>query len=245
MPRPRTYQLHLNSKFRDSGTTGDWAVNLPHGLLRISDSALVSVTVNSIVMRYDFYTVNSSNNAFSYDATPLVLPDGSYTVYTFLDHLNATLPDTTVTYDNVTNKYNFLDTSGGGHTLSFPATSSASSLFGFDSSPQSVPASGTLTSANMVHMGSLEQLYLLGEVPNDHVIVLTEHGVKHSNVLASIPVVAPPFSNIVYHNPNDGHDGVEVHGRDLNHIAFRLVDQDFRPVMPSSDWVITLNVRVR
>lgn len=241
----RTYQLHLNSRFRTSGDLSHWSVDIAPGLFRIPPDSEVTLTLGSFVLCYDFYTVTESNDLLLLDGQEVTLKHGSYNVYTLTDELNSKLNNITVTYDAVANKYRFVDISGNQRTIHF-TTASCNKLLGLSPGmTHTIAASSELVSDGTTHMGMLSQLYLVGDVPNDHVLISTSTGVRHSNILAAIPITAPPYSNIVYHAPDDNHDGIVVHGRDLYHFSFRLYDENLIPVYPASDWVVTLNIRVR
>ena len=119
-----TIQIHLNSKYATSynnNNISDCNFTLPN--IEVADGYYIHLSVQSCVIPYSFYNIDSTNNALFYQEivvdgngaqtgtinTSLYITSGNYNAIQLASYLSSNLPRTTVTYSTITGKYTFIN----------------------------------------------------------------------------------------------------------------------------------------
>ena len=119
MTSVESLQIHLNSQYAtkfNNANYSDCDFSLP--LIECQDGYTLYLSVLHAMIPYGMYSVNGTNNVLFYSeymASPIVnttvtITPGNYNANQLASYLTANLPRTTVTYNGITNKFTFTNT---------------------------------------------------------------------------------------------------------------------------------------
>ena len=254
--------VFLNSTERDQGTVSDFTISLPQHLLSRKKNQQMRLILNDMNLPYTWYNVQSSNNKFkvyeddfsaTYYECDLLL--GSYHVLQLRDHLKQRLDSYsilygasyiyTVVYDELSAKFKFSAVKEGfeaSYSFEFTSTSSHK-LMGFEPNSDNPSANQTLESSRAINMMFTDALYLHCDLPTTNVNKSTDGGFKISNVFAKINVNTVPFSNIIYHNVNDGFI-TNIPDQFINSLNFSIRTLEHNSIDLNDDFSLTLKLEI-
>ena len=217
-------QITLNTKY-GINQDGTYIFKLPQIETQSQHEFLMSV--KSAVIPYSFYNVNTYNNYFRFDLYSyqysIYFTVGNYSIIQFQSYLNTLLLNygfTTVVYNNITNTFTF----SSPHMFQFYGSSTCLQLLGFTPTTTSYGCNnGVLTSNGCINMNSIQMIRVVSNYTSGNVCV---EDLNNQNVLCSLAVNSPPFSNIVYINDQTSSFKCNLYQRFINEISIKLTDQD-------------------
>ena len=109
-------QIHLNSKFAKTFNNLYYSdVDFETNLIQVDDRYSIHLSVINASIPYSFYNINTTNNKLTFHeyisgtsrGLTLYIEEGNYTAYQLATYLSQNLPNTTVSYNSITNKFTF------------------------------------------------------------------------------------------------------------------------------------------
>lgn len=203
--------LYLNSANRNQGDNSSPVIYFPPSLFTNNSNKEKSLKISlySATINREWYNIiDGINNLFQYfdgvTLNQIIIPEGSYSIYSFRDYLNTVLVGTTVTYSLTTNKLTF--------TPINPASwinATTSGVFMGLTNGQTY--TGTFTSEFPVNMLYESDIYLNSDIASGgfNIDNVNNLEVQTSTIIDKIPVTVPPFGNIIY-NCNEKHASLEL-----------------------------------
>ena len=242
----RKKHFFVSSADRTSGLKGDFTVGIESHHLKRQGGEQIKCFISEAVIPYTWANINSSNNQFNYGAsagtpslTTYTIPEGNYTVYDIRDWITANVSNLTITYTKTSSKFVFTSDLAN-QRLSFDGlTNSASELLGFLSASDTGSVSTTITSTQATNLIGVKSLFIHSNLTHNNIAIINRGGNNHddSDILAKIPIVCPPYGNVIYRNSDNDTDILV--DRNINSIRFYLTDQHDVLTL-QHDWSFTL-----
>ncbi len=135
-----------------------------------------------------FYNVNNNNNTLNYRLSggsliTITLTNGNYNVNTLMTLLNSVLTNFTVTYNTITNKYNFVHATTD---FTFYSTSNCFSILGLSSNDQ-LSISRILPSNRCINLSPVRTFMISSNLKTGNINLSAPEVL---NILCSIPIVS-------------------------------------------------------
>lgn len=228
-----TIQIHLNSKYATSNNnnnTSDCNFTLPN--IEVSDGYYIHLSVQSCVIPYSFYNIDSTNNSLFYQEivvdgngaqtgvinTSLYITSGNYNAIQLASYLSSNLPRTTVTYSTITGKYTFINS-----TYNFIIKSQYSKcldLIGCSNNDlYNTSALKQLVSYTPANLSPRQCICINSNLQTGN--INNQLGSNRS-IICSIPITTSPFSLITYNNNGSKFN---LYTNFINNITLKLTDQ--------------------
>lgn len=229
-----TIQIHLNSKYATSynnNNISDCNFTLPN--IEVADGYYIHLSVQSCVIPYSFYNIDSTNNALFYQEivvdgngaqtgvinSQIYIASGNYNAIQLASYLTANLPRTTVTYNTITGKYSFVNS-----TYNFIIKKQYSNCFDLI---------GCSSSNDLYNTSALKQLVSFTPAnlsPRQCICISSNFSTGNINnqlgsnrsIICSIPIITTPFSLITYNNNGSKFN---LYTNFINYINLKLTDQ--------------------
>jgi hypothetical protein len=224
-------QLHLNSKYASSYDDETSTYQFNTNLIQIDDNYSIHLSVVNISIPYSFYNINSFNNLLLYQQlttpvtnTAIYIPVGNYTAYQLVSYLNNNVPNTTVTYDSITNKITFTNSLYNFKILSEYTT--CEDILGL--STNDIYNSSILKSLIFplqLNLASVQLIKVATNYNSGSISNLNDHDMR---VLCSFPVSSSPYSLITY--TNDNNYRIDLNNNTFNSITIKILDQNEQPI---------------
>jgi len=235
MNNSESIQIHLNSKNATSynnNNIADCNFNLPN--IEIEDGYYIHLSVQTCVIPYSFYNIDSINNTLFYQEilvdvngnqtgtinTTLNMSSGNYNAIQLATYLQSNLPRTTVTYSTITGKYTFINS-----TYNFIIRSQYStclSLIGCSTNDlYNTSVLKSLTSFTPANLSPRQCICISSNLPTGN--INNQQGSNRS-IICSIPIISQPFSLITYNNINGSK--FNLYSNFINFINIKLSDQN-------------------
>lgn len=222
-------QIHLNSQYASKYNNihySDCDFNLPQ--IEALEGHTLFLSVLHAVIPYSMYSVNTTNNILfyseNYQATPInttiYITPGNYNSNQLASYLTTNLPRTNVTYNSITNKFTFVNTTYDFKILT--AFSTCQNLIGVSTDDLYNTSIGkSLTLAKQVNLSSTRMINIGTNLQTGCINNLR---MNNQDILACIPVTKAPYSLIDYTNQNGFK--VNLNTNTLNYINIKLLDQN-------------------
>ena len=228
-----TIQIHLNSKYATSynnNNTSDCNFTLPN--IEVADGYYIHLSVQSCVIPYSFYNIDSTNNSLFYQEivvdgngaqtgvinTSLYITSGNYNAIQLASYLSSNLPRTTVTYSTITGKYTFINS-----TYNFIIKSQYSKcldLIGCSNNDlYNTSALKQLVSYTPANLSPRQCICISSNLQTGN--INNQLGSNRS-IICSIPITTSPFSLITY---NTHSSKFNLYTNFINNITLKLTDQ--------------------
>ena len=238
-------QIYFSSKNAlsyNNGLISDCNFTFP--LIEIPNGHYLYLSVVHCNIPYSFYNIDSNNNALYYSVNggnlqTLEITPGNYNAKQLMTFLNSNLPNFTVTYNNMTNKYTFINSL---YNFYFDKSSTCLNLLGFrtDTNLYNTSILKQLTSANCIDLVSHKILNITIDIPTGSINL---SNVSEMSILSSIPITTSPFSLINYINQSNHQ--VCLFKNTLNALNIRLTDQDNNNLnLNGCHWNMALQINV-
>ena len=220
--RTDSLQLYLNSKYADIKPVQDNGIcvyELPQ--IDFPDGHYIYLSLQSAVIPYSFYSINSTNNTLIIDSnsttyTVSVTP-GNYNITQMIQALLNGLGGLfSITYNSITNKITITNTT---YEFTVKKEGTINSSLGFPDSSDSVSLSRTLTCPFIVNLNQIRAINVEIDIPTYNVNVAQK---LNQNILATIPVTSTPFGMIFYENNNNFR--INMWSNKLDSIRIKMLD---------------------
>ena len=226
-------QIHLNSKFATSYNDLHYAdVDFETNLIQIDDKYSIHLSLINASIPYSFYNVNSTNNTLTFheltSPTPtgltLYIAKGNYTAYQFANYLTNNLPNTTVTYDSITNKFSFYNSVN--EFMIIEQYTTCKYIIGLSINDYYNTSNGrNLTLLKQINLAQNQQIKIS---TNFHSGSISNLNNNDMNILCSFPVPNAPYSLITYTNTDNYK--IDLNKNTFNTINIKLLNQDEEPL---------------
>ena len=218
--------LYINSENRTSGDPENFKLRLNK---TISD--IHSIHFKACEIPFSYYPVNSSNNLIIFrNNVPsewhALLTPGNYTgdelATEIQTQMNAQVPGFTVTYDDKTLKYTWINATT---TFEINSISTAIKILGLDTTDPGVASS--YTSKNCINITGTNHLYIISsKLTQGNELAYADTTQK--NIYARIPIDVN-FGEVLRYKTEENDSNVSVYDGmvDISDVDFQLVDEDF------------------
>ena len=211
-----------------------WSLNAPIILNNSSNKMLCSVESASIPL--SFYTINDTNNSYSFDGVSGSLPNGNYNANNIVTELNKVAPFT-VSFNSFTSKFQLTGIPLQTYTIDEVSTS-IYPLLGLVPDTTFI---GSHTAPNVCNLIYTSGIYVsLGNIENNNIDTGNEH--QSSTSLLRIPINQPTNTYLQYFN-NVGFKNV-LSTSVLSQIDISLLDDNRQVLELTSNvnWSIVLRI---
>jgi hypothetical protein len=185
--------------------------------------------IDSVTLPLSYYPVGNQNNVIKSTENGVTqsyfIPPGSYTVANIAQTLQSVMPGYTVTFDEVSRKLTFQNST----SFYFLPASQGTSAYRIIGSPQNRSSSSgtTVTMPNVVDLTNNNPLLLTSTSLSSQDIVFAGKNV-HSNILTVIPLDSPVNA---YHTYNNNNGSFLSSQQNLTLLDFQILDSStLRPV---------------
>lgn len=228
-----TIQIHLNSKYATSynnGSTSDCNFTLPN--IEVADGYYIHLSVQSCVIPYSFYNIDSTNNSLFYQEiivdgngaqtgttnTQIYIANGNYNANQLASYLSSNLPRTTVTYSTITGKYTFINSTN--NFIIKSQFSTCLNLLGCSTNDlYNTSALKQLVSFTPANLSPRQCICVSSNLQTGN--INNQLGSNRS-IICSIPITTSPFSLITYTNNGSKFN---LYTNFINNITLKLTDQ--------------------
>ena len=234
------FQIHLNSKFADrSFSTSDCEWYLP--LIEIPLQHTIYISVQHAIIPYSFYNINTSNNYLNYyfngNSYPIYIPVGNYSAFQLLSFLKSNINFMDVSYDVITNKFTFTNST---YDFAFLSSSTCFELIGFLVGSEVNSFNRIITSVNSINLQSKHCICIQSNFQTGSINTTNRH---EGNVICSIPIADQPFSMISYQNHNNLK--YNMFNNTISSIHLKLTDQNNNLVnLNGCHWSISIQLEI-
>jgi hypothetical protein len=226
-------QIHLNSKYAKSYNNVNYSdVDFETNLIQVDDRYSIHLSVINASIPYSFYNINSTNNKITYQEltspTPtgltLYIDRGNYTAYQLATYLSQNLPNTTVSYNSIINKFTFSNSVNDFKI--FTQFSTCQDLLGISRNDLYNTSIGkSLTLAGQINLTQNQMIKIETNFNSGSISNLNSNDMR---ILCSFPVSNVPYSLITYTN-NDKYK-IDLNNNVFNSINIKLLNQDEEPL---------------
>lgn len=223
------FLLYINSKDRAVGAPNQLSISMPEVIAHSKKATdVIRIYIQSLQIPNDFARITTANNSFSYNGVAKAIPTGSPNVYDILASLKA--QGVEAVYNRATNRFQYpagvYDFTGA----------SAASVLGF--AKQVYTLAQGQESPRPVDVSPTQTLFINSSVATRNYKVV-QGKLTNTTILASCPIVAPPYGTIVYQDlfgQNSAWQRIEQ----LDTIRLWITDDDNNLVPLDSEWTMTL-----
>jgi len=226
-------QIHLNSKFAKTFNNQNYSdVDFDTNLIQVDDRYSIHLSVINASIPYSFYNINSTNNKLNYQelTTPdptgltLYINYGNYTAYQLATYLSQNLPNTTVTYNSIINKFTFSNSVNDFKILS--QFSTCINVLGLSTNDLYNSSIGkNLTLFKQINLAQNQMIKIATNFQSGSISNLNNNDMK---ILCSFQVYNPPYSLITY--TNNSNYKIDLNTNTFNTINIKLLNQDEEPL---------------
>ena len=217
-----TLQIHLNSQSADGYNNGSFSdCNFYLPVIELPLQHTIMLSVQSAVIPYTFYNISDTNNTLVYITngitTTLNITGGNYNAINLASYLTLNMPNFTVKYNSVSNKFLFTSSA---YNFQFLPVSTCFILLGISNTNLS-SVNKIYTSLNCVNLLSKACLCIQSNLPTSNI---NHKNLSEGNILVSFPVNVPPYSLITFQN--NSNFKTNLFSNTISFINIRIIDQD-------------------
>jgi hypothetical protein len=201
-------QIHLNSKFAKTFNNLYYSdVNFETNLIQVDDNYSIHLSVINASIPYSFYNINTTNNKLTFHeyisetsrGLTLYIEEGNYTAYQLATYLSQNLPNTTVSYNSITNKFTF--TNSVNDFIIFNEYSTCQNLLGLSTNDLYNGSVGrSLTLRFQINLAQYQMIKIATNFNAGSISNLNNNDMR---ILCSFPVNNAPYSLITYTNSDN------------------------------------------
>lgn len=230
----RRKHLHLHSKHRSVGDTGDLIFHLESAHTRVEDGETMRIAVAQVIIQRDWYNVTNRNNKLTIAGIPIELPPAHYSISEVITYLATALPAFIFEYNKQTNSVSC--SSIASFELDFSLDDSIHEILGFEKAV--FTGASTYTGTQGVYIQNTMAVRIHSNVPTSS-YQSNPNALVYSNVLAVVPCNARPSDLIVF---TDSLNHQFTHLPALNELHIWLTDELGFPIQPKGEWMLTLEL---
>ena len=225
------FLLFVSSNDRAVGAPNQLTISLPEVVTPSrSPTDVMRIYVQSFQINNDFPRITTANNSFYYNGALKTLPLGSPNVYDIQASLKAQGLD--VLYDRATNRFAYpagvYDFTGASAASILGFSALAYTLGAGEASPRPIDVTPTRTLFINSSLATRNYKVIQGKLSN-------------TNILASCPIIAPPFGTIVYQDIW-GQNSAWQRIQHLDTIRIWITDDNDALVPLDSEWTMTIAI---
>lgn len=247
-PITKTTYIHIQSKYRKSGTAYNYSVILPNNIVDTDPQyEVLKLTLMDLECYFSWYVVTQNFNTITFTnnitntTTQISVPEGTYSYYNLAKKITALYPACQCTWRDYSNKFEFAFSQL--HTLSFDGIYQT---LGFDYGEQ--PSGTNIASSNVLIPLTYPNIvmHLNNITPVDNMLTLTNTNgeITPSTMLGIIPINASPFQLIKYEPNSAGERSLYSSDNSLNalEIEFKNIDGVPLTYMPEHSFHLKVEV---
>lgn len=250
----RSHRLYISSANRDTNDTPyQFRTEIPNGLITLDDPATqrMKISLLNFECSCNWFEINATNNQFIVTKlvtnTPqsVTIPEGNYTFQRLATTISRLYPDCVCRWIQETNMLHFTFTEA--HSISF--VNYSYEILGFDETDDGIIGL-EITSTRPLKARANSVIYVrINDVilANDNVTLdnFTSIHTKPSNIFASVPINAPPFTTVFYDNSVYGRDvGILLSNPKLDILNISITDKNGYLLEYMTDWTMQLLVEI-
>ena len=253
----RKQLIFISSKQRLSGSAHDFMLNFNDGMLKAEKGGFMRLTVVEATINRSWYSIQDGANTFqiiesheTYDnVIDITFPVAYYNAIDVRSTLSGLLPSGwTITYDRKTNKFTFTRDRDGTPSTRFVFTNSLYEVLGLQKGeePTFTMVNSVVTSSVPIRVSEENAVVIHTNLPRKKYSSVDNHDVinqnfKESTILSKIPILAPPFDNIVYQvsTPTFTYD---ISADNISAVRVWLTDENEKVLQVPYDWSMTWSI---
>jgi hypothetical protein len=253
MPQ-RSQLIFISSKQRISGSAYDYMINFNDGVLKADKGHFMRLTLVEATINRSWYSIQEGSNTFNVvdnfgNITTIAFPIAYYNAVDIRSTLAGLLPSGwIITYDRKTNKFTFNRGNDSTPSYKFVFSNSLHEILGFrqGEEPTFTIANPSVVSTLPIRVNEENAVVINTNLPRRNFSSVDNHNTinknfKESSILAKLPILAPPFDNIVYQisTPTFMYD---ITADSISSVRVWLTDENERPLQVPYDWSMTWSV---
>lgn len=235
----------------------EFSIDYPDGILTCNSDEYMEINVVSFDMINTMYNIYSSNNQFIIRRgevdTTYTIPEGNYSVKTFMAIITAIINDVSganiiITYNTAQNTYTFKKKAG----ITQPHYLIPNKLWGIinllPTIPYEIPTTGMTT--GYINLVNYSKIILRTEGINYYYSNIENYGslngVSNKSTLSNIIFWAcksdiEPFKVIKYNNEDAGRSfNYRIENREINNLTLQLRNENNEPIYDAPDYLVAL-----
>jgi len=225
-------QIHLNSKYAKTFNNQNYSdIDFDTNLISVDDKYSIHLSVINASIPYSFYNINSTNNVLFYQEltspvtnTTLYINYGNYNANQLATYFSQNLPNTSVSYNSITNKFTFSNSVNDFKILTQYTT--CQNVLGLSTNDLYNTSIGkNLTLFKQINLATTQIIKIATNFQSGSISNLNNNDMK---ILCSFPVSNSPYSLITYTN-NDKYK-IDLNNNTFNTINIKLLNQDEQPL---------------
>lgn len=253
--------IFLNSSNRLTGSIHDFTINFNDLLIKAPKNHYIQMNVEQVSINRSWFTIQNGFNTFTLtnnlnNNTLITITEGYYNALDLRTTLQSQLPQFTVTYEKLTNKFIFQcnDFTGITNRRFIFNNNTIASLLGFnkDETPTFTPASlpgtsinNTIKSSKPIKVNEDACIYIRSDINKQSLASLENIGldIKESDIICSIPVEAAPFDNVIYNRNNNSNFTFNILTPSINKVRFYITNELGVPLIIPYDYSFALSFK--
>ena len=228
----------------------EFSIDYPDGILTCNDGEYMEINLVSFDTINTMYNIYSSNNQFiirrDTTDTTYTIPEGNYSVKTFLAILTDLINDVNIiiTYNTAQNTYTFKKKAG----ITQPHYLIPHKIWGLinliPTTPYEITTTGLRT--GYINLVNYSKIILRTEGINFYYSNVENYGVSNKSTLSNIIFWAcksdiEPWKVIKYNNEDSGRSfNYRIENREINNLTLQLRNENNEPIYDAPDYLVAL-----